>query len=48
MPDGNAPKTITFTLNGKQTTAVEGQTIWDAAHGTGLVIPHLCHKPAPG
>ena len=45
MPDGNAPKTLTFTMNGKETTAIEGQTIWDAAHGTGLVIPHLCHKP---
>ena len=23
-------------------------TIWEVAHGRGLVIPHLCHKPAPG
>ena len=48
MADGNAPKTVTFTLNGKETLAIEGQTIWDAANGTGLVIPHLCHKPDPG
>lgn len=48
MPDGNMPKTITFNLNGKDVTGVEGQTIWDVANGTGLVIPHLCHKPEPG
>ena len=40
--------TVTFTLNGVETTVPEGTTIWDAAHGTGLVIPHLCHKPATG
>ena len=48
MPDGNMPKTVTFTLNGKETTAPEGWTIWEAANGQGLVIPHLCHKPEPG
>ena len=25
-----------------------GVSIWEAANGRGLVIPHLCHKPAPG
>ena len=40
--------TVTFTLNGAETTVDKGQTIWEAAHGKGLVIPHLCHKPAPG
>ena len=40
--------TVRFTLNG-QTVEVEcGMTIWEAAHGRGLKIPHLCHKPAPG
>ncbi|NYS24145.1 formate dehydrogenase subunit alpha [Rhodobacteraceae bacterium 2376] len=39
---------ITFTLDGKQVTAEPGQTIWEVANGRGLVIPHLCHKPAPG
>ncbi len=48
MADGSTPKTVTFTLNGKETIALEGQTIWDAAHGTGLTIPHLCHSPEPG
>jgi len=40
--------TVTFTLNGKETTVPEGWTIWEAANGQGLVIPHLCHKPEPG
>ena len=48
MPDGNAPTMVTFTLNGKETTVPEGWTIWEAANGQGLVIPHLCHKPEPG
>lgn len=39
---------VTFTLDGREVTANPGQTIWDVAHGRGLVIPHLCHKPAPG
>ncbi|MBR2573371.1 MAG: formate dehydrogenase subunit alpha [Loktanella sp.] len=39
---------ITFTLDGVSVTAVPGQTIWEVANGRGLVIPHLCHKPAPG
>ncbi|MEQ9258438.1 MAG: formate dehydrogenase subunit alpha [Roseovarius sp.] len=40
--------TIRFTLDGKEVEAEAGQTIWEVAHGRGLVIPHLCHKPAPG
>jgi formate dehydrogenase major subunit len=39
---------ITFTLDGVSVTAAPGQTIWEVANGRGLVIPHLCHKPAPG
>ncbi len=39
---------IRFTLDGQQVEAEAGQTIWEVAHGRGLVIPHLCHKPAPG
>ena len=42
------PDPITFTLDGQPVTAEPGQTIWEVAHGRGLVIPHLCHKPAPG
>ena len=37
-----------FTLDGKEVEAKPGQTIWEVANGQGLVIPHLCHKPAPG
>ncbi|MGX9355618.1 formate dehydrogenase subunit alpha [Roseobacteraceae bacterium S113] len=39
---------ITFTLDGEEVTAAAGLTIWEVCHGRGLVIPHLCHKPAPG
>ncbi len=39
---------ITFTLDGETVTADADMTIWEVAHGRGLVIPHLCHKPAPG
>ncbi|WP_417733618.1 formate dehydrogenase subunit alpha [Roseovarius sp.] len=39
---------ITFTLDGNQVEAEAGMTIWEVANGRGLVIPHLCHKPAPG
>ncbi|MEM8979050.1 MAG: formate dehydrogenase subunit alpha [Pseudomonadota bacterium] len=40
--------TIRFTLDGKEVEARAGETIWEVAHGRGLVIPHLCHKPSPG
>ena len=46
--DGAAINQITFNLNGNEVTVPEGTTIWEAAHGRGLVIPHLCHKPATG
>ncbi|MBE0412551.1 formate dehydrogenase subunit alpha [Yoonia sp.] len=42
------PDPITFTLDGQTVTARPGETIWEVAHGRGLVIPHLCHKPSPG
>ncbi|MHA6344570.1 formate dehydrogenase subunit alpha [Roseivivax sp. CAU 1761] len=41
-------ETIRFTLDGREVEAKPGQSIWDVAHGTGLVIPHLCHRPEPG
>ena len=40
--------TIRFTLDGQQVEAERGMTIWEISNGRGLVIPHLCHKPAPG
>ncbi|MEL7090534.1 MAG: formate dehydrogenase subunit alpha [Pseudomonadota bacterium] len=48
MPDGAQVNMITFSLNGEDVTVPEGYTIWEAAHGRGLKIPHLCHKPAKG
>ncbi len=39
---------ITFTLDGEKVEADAGLTIWEVANGRGLIIPHLCHKPAPG
>ena len=48
MSDENRPNPITFTLDGETVSAQPGMTIWEVAHGRGLVIPHLCHKPAPG
>ncbi|WP_209505439.1 MULTISPECIES: formate dehydrogenase subunit alpha [unclassified Ruegeria] len=48
MLDASPTKTVTFNLNGDDVTVPEGTTIWEAANGRGLVIPHLCHKPAPG
>ena len=48
MLDASETKTVTFNLNGDDVTVPEGTTIWDAANGRGLIIPHLCHKPAPG
>ena len=41
-------ETIRFTLDGETVEARPGETIWEVAHGRGLVIPHLCHKPQPG
>ncbi|MEB8389459.1 formate dehydrogenase subunit alpha, partial [Rhodobacteraceae bacterium KMM 6894] len=40
--------TIQITLDGAVVEAAKGLTLWEVAHGRGLVIPHLCHKPAPG
>ncbi len=39
---------ITFTLDGREVTALPGETIWEIARREGRVIPHLCHKPAKG
>ncbi|SIS51165.1 formate dehydrogenase subunit alpha [Paracoccus saliphilus] len=48
MKDHIDIKQVTFTLDGEEVTVPEGTTIWEAAHGRGITIPHLCHKPAPG
>lgn len=46
MLETNQNNRVTFTLNGKEVTAVKGQTIWEVAKGQGTTIPHLCHKDA--
>ncbi len=40
----NELKTITFTLDGREMTAYEGETILQAARRQGIEIPHLCYK----
>src|SRR5258708_23324072 len=41
-------KTITFTLDGQEVHAREGETIWQVAKRNGTDIPHLCYAPEPG
>jgi len=36
---------VELTIDGKKIKAEEGQTILDAALGSGIYIPHLCHHP---
>ena len=39
---------IRFTLDGREVEAAPGETIWEVARRAGTLIPHLCHKDAPG
>ncbi len=39
---------IKFTLDGQEVEARPGETIWQVAKRQGTLIPHLCHKDAPG
>jgi formate dehydrogenase major subunit len=41
-------ETIRFTLDGTEVEARPGETIWQVAKRQGTLIPHLCHKDAPG
>ena len=41
-------KPITFTLDGREVTALPGETIWQVAKRQGTEIPHLCWLPEPG
>lgn len=45
---GTLSDTIKFSLDGVEVDAKKGDTIWEVANGRGLIIPHLCHKPAKG
>jgi formate dehydrogenase major subunit len=42
------PKTIKFTLDGREVEAGDGETIWQVAERLGTTIPHLCYLPEPG
>src|ERR1043165_7161982 len=46
--EGKGGKTITFTLDGEEVHAREGETIWQVAKRQGTDIPHLCYAPEPG
>ena len=46
--EGTGSKTITFTLDGEEVHAREGETIWQVAQRNGTDIPHLCYAPEPG
>ena len=35
--------TVTLTIDGREITAAEGSTIWEAAQAAGIDIPVLCH-----
>ncbi len=39
---------ISFTLDGTEVDATQGETIWEVAKRLGTTIPHLCHKDAKG
>ena len=39
---------IKFTLNGKEVSADDGETIWQVAEREGVEIPHLCYTTATG
>ncbi|MCB1422526.1 MAG: formate dehydrogenase subunit alpha [Nitratireductor sp.] len=39
---------ITFTLDGREVSAEEGETIWQVAKREGTRIPHLCYLDKPG
>ena len=38
---------LTFSLNGRQVEAHDGETIWQVARREGIEIPHLCYSPKP-
>ncbi|MEM9046655.1 MAG: 2Fe-2S iron-sulfur cluster-binding protein, partial [Pseudomonadota bacterium] len=39
---------VKFTLDGREVEAQPGESIWEIAKREGTLIPHLCHKDAPG
>ncbi|WP_416896744.1 MAG: formate dehydrogenase subunit alpha [Minwuia sp.] len=39
---------VSFTLDGREVEARDGESIWDVAKREGTLIPHLCHADQPG
>src|SRR5438477_3745690 len=48
MSTNGKGKNITFTLDGREVEAREGETLWQVAKRLGTDIPHLCYSPEPG
>ncbi len=48
MADTAMPKTVAFSLDGREVEARDGETIWQVAQRLGTEIPHLCYAPEPG
>src|SRR5215218_2631286 len=46
--NGHGENAISFTLDGREVTARDGETLWQVAQRHGIAIPHLCHAPDPG
>ena len=44
----DGPNMITFTLDGQEVEAPEGETIFRTARRYGIKLPHLCYLPKPG
>ena len=42
-PPATETRTVTLTIDGREVTASEGTTIWEAAKSIGIDIPALCH-----
>ena len=41
-------KTLTFSLDGRDVSALEGETIWEVAKREGVTLAHLCHADQVG
>jgi formate dehydrogenase major subunit len=44
----DGPQMISFTLDGQEVEAPEGETIFRTARRYGINLPHLCYSPKPG
>src|SRR5687768_7419180 len=45
---GKMSDRFTFTLDGREVEAAQGETIWQVAQREDIEIPHLCWLPEPG